>query len=72
MVYEPTEWEDNVTSVNSENLNKIEQGIATLSTDLATITNQGQISGFKIITQIEYDALGDEKNTNNILYLIRE
>jgi hypothetical protein len=31
-----------------------------------------QTKAIKIVTQVEYDALGTEKNSNNTLYLIRE
>jgi len=38
---------------------------------LAEMSNQGQIAGFKVVTQVEYDALPASKLTDDVIYLIK-
>jgi len=38
---------------------------------LAEMSNQGAITGFKILTQVEYDALPATKETDGYMYVIR-
>ena len=45
--------------------------LETTNTQLAQITNNGQIKGFVVLTQAEYDALPSTKKTDGIAYLIR-
>ena len=39
---------------------------------LEQITNNGEIKGFKPVTQIEYDALTTEQKEDGTVYLIEE
>lgn len=38
----------------------------------ADLTDNGAITGFKVVTQNEYDALPESKYTDGIVYLIKE
>lgn len=46
--------------------------VSTLTTQQANITNNGEIKGFKPVTQAEYDALTTEQKNDGTVYLIEE
>lgn len=50
---------------------KNKNDIQTNSTQIASLTNNGQINGMQIKTQEEYDALPATKETDGVIYLIR-
>jgi len=45
--------------------------VSNLTASTEQITNSGQIKGFVLLTQAEYDALPASKETDGIAYLIR-
>ena len=45
---------------------------ADANASLSQITNQGQIAGFVVLTQAEYDALPSSKLTDGVVYVITE
>lgn len=42
-----------------------------VDSQIASLTNNGQIKGFIVLTQAEYDALPATKETDGVVYLIR-
>lgn len=55
--YNPTEWVDNETPINQDNLNKIEEGLDTLDDRIVTILNSDQ---FLSVAFEESDTIGVE------------
>jgi type II restriction/modification system DNA methylase subunit YeeA len=51
---------------------KFYEGNFAPATQLEQITNNGEIKGFKPVTQIEYDALTTEQKEDGTVYLIEE
>lgn len=43
-----------------------------VNVQLEQITNNGEIKGFKTLTQAEYDALTEEQQEDGTVYLIEE
>jgi hypothetical protein len=50
----------------------MEFGSGNKASKLEQITNNGEIKGFKPVTQIEYDALTTEQKEDGTVYLIEE
>ena len=51
---------------------KLKEQQEILATQSEQITNNGEIKGFKPVTQIEYDALTTEQKEDGTVYLIEE